>query len=40
MAQLTEHDKAVLNCVFNPHLPLEDAYDEISEEELQGKVLL
>lgn len=33
---LTEHDKAVLNCVFNPHLPLEDAYDEALEEELKG----
>lgn len=35
MARLSEHDRAVLNCVFNPHLPLEEAYDEVSED-VQG----
>lgn len=28
MAQLSARDKAVLNCVFNPNLPLTEAYDE------------
>lgn len=28
MVSLSEHDRAVLNCVFNPNLPLDDAYDE------------
>lgn len=28
MMSLSDHDKAVLKCVFNPNLPLDDAYDE------------
>ncbi|KAF2893708.1 hypothetical protein ILUMI_12465 [Ignelater luminosus] len=28
MAQLSVHDKAVLNCIFNPNLPLDQVYDE------------
>lgn len=34
-AELSEHDKAVLNCVFNPNLPLEEATIQV-QEELQG----
>lgn len=34
--ELNSHDKAILNCVFNPHLPLEEAISGI-EEELKGK---
>ncbi|KAJ8959038.1 hypothetical protein NQ318_022293 [Aromia moschata] len=37
MSALSEHDKAVLNCVFNPHLPLEEAIlqpqEELNDEE-------
>ncbi|KAJ8949332.1 hypothetical protein NQ314_008252, partial [Rhamnusium bicolor] len=36
MSQLSEHDKAILNCVFNPNLPLEEATLQ-PPEELQGK---
>ncbi|KAK5641417.1 hypothetical protein RI129_009964 [Pyrocoelia pectoralis] len=28
MSQLSSHDKAVLNCLFNPNLPLDQAYNE------------
>lgn len=35
MAQLTARDKAILNCVFNPSLPLDEAY----EEELDGSII-
>ncbi|XP_022916999.1 tetratricopeptide repeat protein 36 homolog isoform X2 [Onthophagus taurus] len=28
MVDLSHHDKAVLNCIFNPSLPLTEAYDE------------
>ena len=28
MSQLSSHDKAVLNCLFNPNLPLDQAYSE------------
>lgn len=34
---LSEHDKAVLNCVFNPSLPLEEAYTATCDQDLQGK---
>lgn len=30
--ELSSRDKAILNCVFNPHLPLEDAIKDIKEE--------
>lgn len=33
--ELSERDKTILNCVFNPHLPLEEAIEENSQE-LQG----
>ncbi|KAK4873868.1 hypothetical protein RN001_013228 [Aquatica leii] len=28
MSQLSDHDKAVINCIFNPSLPLDQIYDE------------
>ncbi|KAF5287505.1 hypothetical protein FQA39_LY04133 [Lamprigera yunnana] len=28
MSQLSHHDKAVLNCIFNPNLPVDEAYNE------------
>ncbi|KAF5292717.1 hypothetical protein FQR65_LT11185 [Abscondita terminalis] len=28
MSQLSTHDKAVLNCIFNPNLPLDEVYKE------------
>lgn len=35
MAELSQHDKAILNCVFNPNLPL---LDESGESEIiEGK---
>lgn len=34
--ELSEHDKAILNCVFNPNLPLEEAIVH-PQEELKGK---
>lgn len=40
MLSLSDHDKAVLNCVFNPHLPLEQAYEEEDIPELKGRCLL
>lgn len=38
-AELSARDKAVLNCVFNPHLPLEEAINDV-EEELKGKTTI
>ncbi|GJQ81758.1 hypothetical protein Trydic_g305 [Trypoxylus dichotomus] len=35
MADLSVHDKAILNCIFNPNLPLEDCYDENLSEEIK-----
>lgn len=35
-AQLSRHDQAVLNCVFNPLLPLHEAFDEKPKLELKG----
>lgn len=37
MTSLSAHDKAVLNCIFNPSLPLEEAYKEELSVELVGK---
>lgn len=37
MAQLTPHDKAILNCVFNPSLPLNEAYEEELDSDIFGK---
>lgn len=31
-AQLSTRDRAILNCVFNPNLPLEEATIQITEE--------
>ncbi|XP_019880872.1 tetratricopeptide repeat protein 36 homolog [Aethina tumida] len=31
MSKLSDHDKAVLSCVFNPNLPLEEAINEQRE---------
>ncbi|KAI4457140.1 hypothetical protein MML48_8g00008434 [Holotrichia oblita] len=36
MAQLSTHDKAILNCIFNPNLPLTDCYEEELSEEIKG----
>lgn len=38
MAQLSTHDKAILNCIFNPNLPLTDCYEEELSEEIKGKI--
>lgn len=35
--ELNPRDKAILNCVFNPHLPLESASNHL-EDELKGKI--
>lgn len=37
MDNLSENDRAVLNCVFNPSLPLEEAHKDTSDQELTGK---
>lgn len=37
MAQLSIHDRAVLNCVFNPNLPLTEAYAEELDSKITGK---
>lgn len=34
--ELGARDKAILNCVFNPHLPLEEAINDVIEE-LKGR---
>lgn len=38
-AELTEHDNAVLNCVFNPSLPLEEASSLVRYENLTGRYI-
>lgn len=38
MAQLTPRDKAILNCVFNPSLPLTEAYNEELDSSLIGNL--
>lgn len=38
MAELSTHDKAILNCIFNPNLPLTDCYEEELNEEIKGKI--
>ncbi|KAK9739318.1 Tetratricopeptide repeat [Popillia japonica] len=35
MAELSTHDKAILNCIFNPNLPLTDCYEEELNEEIK-----
>ncbi|GLV40979.1 uncharacterized protein CBL_04503 [Carabus blaptoides fortunei] len=45
MLSLSEHDRAVLNCVFNPHLPSEQAYEhedipELKDEEFETPEVL
>lgn len=35
MSKLSDHDKAVLSCVFNPNLPLEEVINE-QRENLEG----
>lgn len=37
MSDLSAHDKAILNCIFNPNLPLADCYQEELTEESEGK---
>lgn len=37
MTTLSENDKLILNAVFNPNLPLTDAYEEDLSDTLQGK---
>lgn len=38
MPQLSEHDRAVLNCVFNPNLPLDQAHDyKELDDEIKGE---
>lgn len=34
--KLSSRDKAILTCVFNPHLPLEEVITNVKEE-LRGK---
>lgn len=36
MDELSINDKAVLNCIFNPNLPLADCYEEELNEEIKG----
>ncbi|XP_031354339.1 tetratricopeptide repeat protein 36 homolog [Photinus pyralis] len=37
MSQLSSHDKAVLNCLFNPNLPLDQAYNEDLNENIKDE---
>lgn len=36
VAELGARDKAILNCIFNPHLPLEEAISDVIDD-LKGK---
>lgn len=36
MTALSTHDKAVLNCIFNPNLPLDQVYDEELSAPIKG----
>lgn len=41
MATLSEHDKAILNCVFNPNLPLDEVVSQPIKElkGIDGKIV-